>query len=386
LRILTENNAFHNIAKSLQRECTDYDQIEDFLQYCIALIFYEKTYIVGTVPPNVVQDSQKVRGLLEGEYSIDNIDFEFVIDNTKEADVLINNVSEILCSRLDKFFNEYKTKAGNEALNCLPRLAPELEKLIKNTTRAINEKNIKILREEYLKISTFSNDSCCFKILNANEQIINKIFEFDNAHKWNEALTMDLLTGIRIISNRELAKMKDKIYLPSIKRGRIDKPNRLRLETRVESVIKKASDLSKLELPSIKDYLIEKSKGKPKDLLKISCELRERFTPIRDYIEDMGRGGSTDSLATLNEIAKAVYNKINNGLPYESKIIFENVHTYSIGIGPVSFSSPIFDIQTDRRIKKLNICVQAFTEIIDDMIKIQHDEFTKTLVENCMKC
>jgi hypothetical protein len=198
-------------------------------------------------------------------------------------------------------------------------------------------------------------------------------------------MTMDLLTEIRLISNRELANMKNKIYLPSIKRGRIDKLNRLILETGVESIIEKTSELSKLKMPSVKDYLIEKSKGKPKDLLKISCELRERFTPIRGYINDMGKGGITNSLATLNEIAKEVYNKISNGLPYESKIIFENIYTYNAGIGPVSGSIPIPDTQAINRMKKLNICVQAFTEIIDDMIKIQHDGFLATLVKNCMK-
>lgn len=383
--ILTENNAFQNIAKNLQAQCTDCDQIDDFLQYCIELIFYEETYIVGTVPPCVIRDSQNVIDLLKDKYSINNVKFEVVGDNTKKADVLINKVSDVLCQKLSYFFDKFRNITENEALIYLPRLAPESVQLIKNTTQAINEKNIKILHEEYLAISTFSSDSCVFKIMNANEQIIKKIFEFGDVHKWNETMTMNLLTEIRFISNRELANMNNQIYLPSIKRGRIDKLNTLIFEPRVESIIKEAGNLSKLEIPSIKDYLIEKGKGKPEELLKISCELRERFTPIRNYIRDMGKGGITDSLATLNEIAKGFCNKIENGLPYEQKIIFENTYTYSVGIGPVSGSITIPDRQTLDRMQKSNICVQAFTEIIDDMIKIQHDGFSETLVKNCME-
>jgi hypothetical protein len=52
--ILTENNAFQNIGKCLHKECTSETQIDDFLQFCIEFIFYDRTHIVGTVPPSII--------------------------------------------------------------------------------------------------------------------------------------------------------------------------------------------------------------------------------------------------------------------------------------------------------------------------------------------
>ena len=40
--ILSENNAFQNIRRCLDKKCSDVFQIEDLLQFCIQIIFYEK--------------------------------------------------------------------------------------------------------------------------------------------------------------------------------------------------------------------------------------------------------------------------------------------------------------------------------------------------------
>jgi len=60
LVILTENNAFQSVGKALEKKCTERFQIEDFLQYCVQLIFFDKTYLPRTVPQNVVEDSKYV--------------------------------------------------------------------------------------------------------------------------------------------------------------------------------------------------------------------------------------------------------------------------------------------------------------------------------------
>jgi hypothetical protein len=385
MTILTENNAFQNISKCLQKRCSDYSQIEDFLQYCIELIFYDKTCIAGIVPPNVTRDSRNIAEFLESAYSIDNIAFENVEDNSDKADKLIGKVTKALYAGLDSFFDKFKRLTANEALNFLPRLSKDSMELVASATKAINRKDLKIVSDEYVKMSAFAWDSCYFKIIHGDERIIDKIFEFDDTVGWNETMTLNLLTEIRFLTNRSLSNMNNQIFLPSIKRGRIDNLHRLAPQ-RIESIIKEAGALiGCLEMPSVIDYLTERGSGNPADMIKIARELRETFTPVRNYIHDMGKDSPTNTIASLNEIANKLFEKIRKGMPYNSKMIFENVHTQTVGAGFFTVSGPVSDSQTIERLKKIDVCVEAFTEVVDSMIKEHNYGYNTMLINNCMK-
>lgn len=383
--ILTENNAFQNVGKCLQKRCNDITQIEDFLQYCIELIFFDRTRIVGTVPPNVINDSKEIVGMLRDFYSIDNIEFENVKDNDKKAHDLIHSVAQVLYIQIDAFFENFKSLTKNAVLEYLPTLAKDSIELVVDTTRAINEKNLNKLSDEYLKLSTFSRDSCYFKIINDDPRIIKRIFEFNDRFTWNEAMSLNLLTEIRFLTNRSLAKMNKQVFLPSIKRSRMDAKNKL-IPKSIDSIIKEYGNLiGQIEMPSLKDYIIEKGLGKPKEMMKIAFELRNNFRPIRDYIRDIGKSNVTNSISVLNEIKNSILNKINNGPPYDSKIVLENARTDTIGVGPFTVSVPVIDTKTIERIRKLSVCVEAFTEVLEDMLEYQNYGFSQELKINCMK-
>jgi hypothetical protein len=384
--ILSENNAFQNIAKCLKKECSSLEQIEDFLQHCIEIIFCDKIKIAGLVPQSIINDSNEIIESLKNNYSIPNIEFEIIEDNSAKSDEIIQNVAYLLYYQMDTFLEKIKNFTKNEALTYLPKLPQDSIDLLVNTTKAIKEKNKNIF-EEYIKISKFSVDSCFFKIVNTNDKIIEKIFAFDDNVGWNEAMSYCIISEIKFLSNRLLAKMNNLIYLPSIKRGRIDNNNRLLinrlLPDKIDSIIKESVSLiGKLNMPSLRDYIVEKSMGRPKEILKIVSDLRDKFRPVREYISDIKKDSTINSMSALNEIANALFDKIRKGSPYNQKTIFENVYTYTIGVGPVGISAPVPDTRTLDRIRKLNTCVESFTEIIDDMLINNNSGFNRELIKN----
>jgi AraC-like DNA-binding protein len=390
--ILTENNAFQNIGKCLQKKCKNTEQIEDFLQYCIEFLFYDKTYIVGIVPTDVIKDTRDVIDLLKNEYSLGMIKFEYIKDNSKKAHEFIQNVSKTLYKHIDIFFDNHKEMTENEALSFLPNLSEKTIKLVKNATRAIKDKNINILSGEYAELSKFSTDSSHYRILNNDNRIYDKIFNFVNEKGWNDTMTLNLLSEIRLLSNRELARMNDQVFSPSIKRGRIDYFNRLKrgqidtIQERIDSTIKKTGNLlGAVKMPSIKEYIIEKGHGDPKEILKITCELRNKFSNIRKYIRNYGKSGEINSISVLNEIANELFRKIENGPPYKSKIVFENIHTYATGVGSYTATVPIKDRKTINRINELGVCVEVFTEVTQNIKNQSYYGCEKELIKNCFE-
>jgi len=257
--------------------------------------------------------------------------------------------------------------------------------MVNDATNAIKEKDLTLL-QEYAKASNFSSDACQYKILNNNPHIYEKIFEYADA--WNGVMTLNILSEVRWLSNRELAKINKKVFLPSVKRGRIDYHSRITLreirtmQESIDLIIEEAGNLlGALEMPSIKEYLVEKGRGSPDDILKIVCELRSKFTEVRNYIRNYGKSGKIDSISALNEIANAVYDRIKNGPPYGLKTILNNIHTYTVG--PLPFPFP--DIRAMYRNKKLNLCVQAFFEITEDMSEQYNHGYMKDLKSNCFE-
>jgi hypothetical protein len=385
--ILTENNAIQNVGKVLRKECTDYFQIADFIQYCLQLIFYEKTYISGTVHPMVLNVTKEVLQILQNIYYINNIYFELVEDDSKKATELINTVSRALLNeKLDGFADKFKCVTQNDTRNLLGSLPSNAAEFIEKTTDALKKRNIDKLIDEYLSISSFSNDSGFIKILYARSEIIDKLFKVNDIVEWNGAMTYGLIAEVRSMTNRELAILNKQIYFPSIKRGIDDKRKILKQED-YESIIKgwgQVGIIKRYELPSIRQYLINESKGNPKDILKITCDLREIFKPVRKFINKGGKNNQAKQIHVLEEIGYRLFEK---KMGQNNKPVIYTSLTSNINLGPLGISKQIENPKEISRERNLSICVEAFTEVIDKMINTNSDssDYEKELVENCMK-
>jgi hypothetical protein len=112
----------------------------------------------------------------------------------------------------------------------------------------------------------------------------------------------------------------------------------------------------------IDSYLTEKGKGNPIEILKIASDLRHKFIPARDYIKNE-KSSLYNSLQTLNEICSKLLDEAYRGKPSKHKKVIENIK--DISFGPVAVS--VFDLPEIKREGKIEGCVIAFTELIEDL-------------------
>lgn len=422
--IITENNAFQNIGKCLHKQCTSESEIDDFLQFCIEYIIYDKICIVGTVPMRIIQDTGELIESLRNDYKIKSIKFEEVKDNSKKANSLICDVAQELLCDIDEHFDEIKNIPKEEAFKYLPKLPKPILELIENTTSAVKEKKLRAFTEENLEASLFKYDSCLLKIINAEHGgIIEKILEFDKKDSvWNESMTLHLISKIRYLTNRNLARLNDQIFLPSVNRGRIDRQNVLipnifdeiigeaenkyiQITTNKNSIIRQYNNsigqtknmIGYINMPSIIDYVINKGLGRPKEMMKIVSDLRQKFKPVREYIKKYGNMHELDNIKTLKEISEKLMKELDlkeSEIPDSGKVM---VNTFTAGI-----NFKIFNVNytkqsqtnnkqfqdpssTNKRNKKLNLCVQAFLEVVIDKQKYKNRSYYDILKKSCYK-
>jgi len=381
MTILTENNLIQNVGKAMRKECTDIDQINDFLQYCQQLIFYENTNIAGTVPDTVINDTKYFVGKLKKDYSIENIIFESPNEDTVKANKIIKRVSNEICVKIDNINKTYKNKKESDIRVYLPKFSPEIEELVNETTEAIKNRKSNVF-DKYLSVSSFKNDSCFFKIMKADENIIDNMFKIVKKNGWNKTITLGLIAEMRFMTNRAFALEDKQSFLPSRKRSKIINVNKLIYE-KIDSKILEMGTQFFIKMPSLKDYLIERSNGDPKDILEYTCELRKEFKPFRSYINKNKKINQMELDYIINEIIDKCFSGYKKK-PLE--IILENLVTVIVvntEIAPIPI--PILNLMKIKKEMKINKCVQVFGEVIDDMENRGHSDYEKLLIKNCMK-
>jgi len=381
--ILAENSAFQNLGLCIEKKCKDTDQIDDFLQLCIQMIFYDKISLSGLVPVYIAQRSKEIIDTLKREDTFFDIDFQNI--SNKDSDELIKEVGDVYYRKMDDNLEEYKTIIKN-AKGLLPKLNNETLEKIKKVTEAIKNGSIDTINNgDLYRQSTFSTDSSLVKIVSYKEDMFKELYKFSKDYDWNEAMSLQLISDLRVLTNKLLATKNRKPYSPAVRRGRKEKQLiEKSFLSRIEKITKDvAIELCgpTIEMPSLKDYLVISGKGKPNDILKIASDLRIRFSPVRDYIKDMGKNKVSDSLQTLNEISKRVIEEAKAGKPLSCKKVIENIK--DINLGPIALSYPVFP--EINRETKLEHCVLAFTETIEDMIWNKEGNFYKELIKNCME-
>jgi hypothetical protein len=381
--ILIENNAFHNISACLNKKCNDVSQIEDFIQLCIQIIFYEHISVSGLVPGNVYEKSLEIIEVLKSEYHIDNINFQKISENNEEK--LVHEVSNQYYAVLHERLGEYNT-SKDDALILLPKLSKEFVEKVDIVSEAIKTNSYGAVEKLYRQ-SSFSNDSSIVKIILHEKNIFDELVIYSQYYGWNEVKSYQLISDLRIITNKILSQENGKIYSPGVKRGRAEQKIIRIFSSRIEMILKKANYEAlypqSIEMPSIKDYLIEKGNSNPGEILKITCDLRKRFHPIRQYIQKMGKNNFYDSVGALNGIAAKLLEKMRTGNVSKPRKILEN--TATLGFGPVSSQVPIPDMPGIIKGHKVNVCVQAFTEIMQDMLHYNSGYSEKKLIGNCLE-
>ena len=396
--ILTENNAFQNFGKCLQKQCLDENEMEDFLQLCIEFIFYDKTHIAGTVSNAIMNDTNEVINILKSNGYPDNIiSFEDYNENiiSPLAGIVENNIDGWVkeVRRVPSFIVERKVE------QYLPTLKEEERKIINNTTRAVQrgeEAFDEFIRD--LKQSSSFAETFYFVIFLKNKNIIEKINKINNPTgksiinkpRWNVAMTMSIISNIRYFANRELTNRKDHYFLPSFKRGKRDylrskqaiPPHISELINSV--IIEKAMDQRKfnIEIPSITNYIIEKGHFQPENIIKEVVKLRYDFEPVRDYIRSfVGQETIKNNKfqKELNDIAKEVFNKLKNNSSEKYIEPVKNLVTFKVG----NLYMPKPEVLENNQ---LSVCVQAFPEVINDIKRINfRDNHKKRLFKNCVK-
>ena len=169
MNILCENNAFQNIDKCLKGECTyhpilgtnQYHQIEDMLQFCIQIIFFEKINIAGNVPVTVYKETKELIQKLKN-YGIKDV-FRIELFGGEDSSVeVITKADGILTGAVINNligFEGRKGSIGDFLANCLkqendsidllrnffPNLTPEHWKIVDQVTGAIQSNNTGLL-------------------------------------------------------------------------------------------------------------------------------------------------------------------------------------------------------------------------------------------------
>jgi len=381
--VLAENGAFQNLGLCIEKKCKDTDQIDDFLQLCIQMIFYDKISLSGLVPDYIAQRSKEIIDTLKRADTLFDIDFQNI--NNKDSDEMIKEVGEVYYRKIDDSLEEYKTIIKN-AKGLLPKLNDATFEKIKKVTEAIKNNSIDtITKGDLYQQSTFSTDSSLVKIISYEENIFKKLVVFSKEYDWNETMSLQVISDLRVLTNKILAVKNGKYYSPSVRRGRkekqiIDKIFLSKIENLTRDAAAELFNPAYISMPSLKDYITEKGKGNPIDIIKVVSKLRKDFGPVRERIQKLGKNSIYGSLQALNEISIRVIEEAKNGRPSPHKKVVENVK--DLNLGPIAFSCP--DISEINRETKLEHCVLAFTETIEDMILNNDGKFYRELIKNSL--
>jgi hypothetical protein len=384
--VLTENNAFQNFGNLLRVDFSTEEEIKDFLQICIQIIFYENIYLSPLVPDYVHENSIEIAGKVNSLKSnvikissnkLDKEEHENIIEKTA------NNIAESIDLELKKYLNITE----NDVEKLLPKLDKKILTLLYIGTNAIVNQDRALLSGELLDNSIKTKqDSSFFEIINKNGKILDSILSFSNKHGWTIAHSYRLISDLRVHPNINVAVLNKAIYSPSIRRaieGNAARKFYLQFEEMIQTCYQKLPKNEcyinhDIKLPSIEAMLFNRGKSNPMDILKVSIELRDHFAPLRKLIKQKEKTkiGVPNILAIENEIeelSKRLYEYI--------KTDGKHTHTFDIICGhkyelPIGFSIPVIGdfsltLPNFREIKHdflLRKCCRAFTEIMNILI------------------
>jgi len=396
MNLLIENTSFHNFADCINKFCKDENnaqvQYEDFLQLCIQIIFYEEINLSGLVPEFIKNQSLRFIDFLKNNYSINCIKF---LKSSKNIDDIIKNVSYEYNFKLDTKLDKFKSITEAETAEIekqLPKLDDDLRNRMSIYVEAINKNSYDMVINEYSKQTILGSDNYLDKIFIEKKEIFDKLTILSEKYGWNILKHYKLISDIRLETNKILSKENHKIYSPSVMRSRDEKRA---IEREHESFLSKIyfylekghieiQYTKKIQLPSLKDYLINNGYGEPAYILRKAVELREVFSPIREYIKkEMKKSIGINSEQALNIIGEKICNDIKFGRSSDPIPVIEN--SPEINLKVISFKPPIRSPKAFLERNRINRCILGFTEIIGKLRDIEMNHLEKKLISNCIR-
>ena len=378
MEILVENNAFHNIQNCLEGNCTDLDilkkdrhhQIEDLLQLCIQIIFYDTIHIAGNVPTDTWKASEKLRDLLQTKHKIHNVRTKSVLEGAKgkeNAEKLIRDASDAIKANItnvveDCFDSEPKRNNPEKLLNFFPSLAGgDKESVISRVTQGIAVQDAGMF-DRYFKSweEDISNYGGIIGVLSLTlDEIFRTITDsssFDFG-KWDRGKMLRLMVRIRTELNKALlskdlaggscelsqsvlrtrdAKGEDARDIKHLIGRYVDihgeyvldemeKILRENVERRTEKTT--VSHLPNIfafdvPMPSLAQYLIKNSGGNVEKMLSLTGSLHKEFLVVRKKIRQANKSlvlrDPIDIMGDVfEEIRKEIRNVLGNSSDYK---------------------------------------------------------------------
>lgn len=406
MNVLVDNTGLQNFGACLLKKCSNENAenaVDDFLQMCIQMVFYDKLLDSALIPSYMSNFSDEI---ISEVSKVDSsiFDAESKHKQISELDKILDNIAIDYSTQIDDELKSCKTIHKTKSSISIPPPTVKGDEEIALATKAIKERNIGLIELLRQKAAENRDDAYFFEIttrkINADGSIMDKIMSFSEKNKtWNDEMSKKILTSLRVASNQVLAEYFSCPYSPAVIRAKTIQGQRDKLVLSMKEIIKLYDKKQKdriipsfeVKLPSIENYLLSKGQGNPNDILRYTIDLRNDFSPVREYIRKRIKGMEINEAnydVFTNEL-KEIAEYISYRLKYSNapfKRILENAYWVPLipidQSGSLSINVPIPKIFS-RDLKK---CYTAFTEITNKMrIRSQNkNSYRKRLINNCI--
>lgn len=235
--------------------------------------------------------------------------------------------------------------------------------------------------------------SVCY-MLSTCDDLLAKIRDFRKRERWTNALTDQLIIGLRYYANEELALAGENrhIYTPAVARAEIVRKGIRLLSQRLSHVIDRVSEeLSApfpIPVPSVAGALVYLSKGDPRAVISEAARLRDIATDLRAYLRE--------KFATLDPTSQDYGHEVNVEIRELAQNLKQEVglskapnliNAIDIHLLPPFISLRVSSIKEWIKFRKARKHVVVLTELSNALEKsaIDKDMFQKLVVQSSLK-
>jgi hypothetical protein len=419
MNILIDNTGFQHFGiclnpKLISDKFSDveiYEAVEDFLQICIQLIFYENTAISAIVPPPVKATSDEIANYIK-EFDETIFDPDAFSKQEENMDAILDTIALDFYNRMPQILEECAKTGIKVNSNKITHLDDNIKKVFGLATDAISTKNNELIKKLAENSREKKNDSSVFdimtrKIPGMDRVAIDLILDYAlyGIKKWTPAMLIRLIEELRFISNQNLSKILERPYSPAITRVRDFSQRKEMFYVDLETVFNSLNEIPfisfRIDMESLKNHLLLSGKGIPQAILDKAVELRAIFKPVRELVKtyEKGRYGRIDYLnrrKILNELVDCISSQyglkgpksdvliqgyyVTANLVQNSQVVSGDGNTLNNG----GAAPPAF------RMSELSKSVVSLTELVNDVINVKNydnrssaaDEYFKILQRN----
>lgn len=214
----------------------------------------------------------------------------------------------------------------------------------------------------------------------------------DCAHttEWSEETTGQLVAALRYYANRELAAIKDCIYVPAVARAELVRDYTQLLSRRLSAVVTEAASKlmpRSLKVPGISGALLIRSKGDPEGVVQEALSLRNTASELREYLAEKLCGLDPDRPAWHHEVNVQI-GKLAGAL--EAELGADKAprlrDAIQIHVGPPFLSLDIAKLARWREFQRLRQHITVLTEVSKTLAYNNTESAAlQRLVDTCTK-